>query len=216
MSVYEIVSCLFSIINLISIVLMYFQLKALKVQEEAHNKQEKEHHEEVRRENTVRIITEWNNSLKKESRLAEKIVEKLDRDQCIALYNYRDLTVDENSFRSICQLCSELSDNCQKCQCTGTNNQYHIHNIPETELRGYVTSYLNSLEIVALSWQQGIVDRAMLEQQFSYLYDNTRSKSALETYRSIAGNGNSYPVLNSFYNKIKQNASTTVKNKNTQ
>lgn len=214
MSYYEIISCLFSIVNLISIVLMYFQLKALKVQEEAHNKQEKEHHEEVRRENTVKIITEWNNSLKKESRLAEKIVEKMDKEQCRALYNYRDLTVDENAFHSICQLCSELSDSCQKCQCI--NNKYLIHNIPETELRGYVTSYLNSLEIVAISWQQGIVDREMLEKQFSYLYDNNQSKSALETYRSIAGNGNSYPVLNSFYNQIKQNASKTVQNKNPQ
>lgn len=205
----DVISCIIGIVGLLSLFLLFKQIKIVK-------QQNKEHYESLRRENTVKIITEWNNSLRKESRLAEKIVAKFDKEQCKALYNYNSLSVNKNSFNLICQLCSEKSDSCKKCQVDKKTKMYIIDNIPETELRGYVVSYLNNLEIVAIAWQQAIVDRKMLEQQFSFLYNASNDKSALETYREIAGNGHSYPVLKLFYEKIKMNASIDVDKKQVQ
>lgn len=214
LSMYEIISCVTGIVScvisgvgLCSLFLLFKQIKMVK-------KQNDEHYESIRRENTIKIITEWNNSLKKESRLAEKTVSQFSQEQCVRLYNYNNLCVNHTQFRSICQLCSEDSTTCTKCK--KQNKGYALDKLPETELRGYVVSYLNNLEIVAIAWQQAIVDRKMLEQQFSFLYDETKNKSALETFRKIAGNGRAYPVLKLFYEQIKTNATVDIDKKQAQ
>lgn len=168
-------------------------------------------HEEQRRIQTLNIIANWNNSLKRETRLAEKIVEKFTEQQCKNLYDYNPFYVDKKTHDMICQMCPERSEDCKisendkNCTACKKNDkgEYLIAGIQLTELRGHVTNYLNNLEIVALAWLQAIADKDTLILQFSYLY-TPGTKSALKTYRTIAGNGNSYPALSDFYEEIEK------------
>ncbi len=196
MSVYEFLSLVLGFANVVSLIFLAVQIRLTK-------KQKEDSHEELRRIKTVEIVNNWNDSLKKETRLAEKIVESLDKQKCIDLYDSRAFQVPEKTHNMICQMCSRYKTDCEDCK-PDKNGNYTVDGLQLTELRGNVTSYLNSLEIVAMAWQQGIVDREEIELQFSYLY-NPSKKSALSYYRQVAGGGNSYPELNQFYQKIKAN-----------
>lgn len=199
MSIYEWLSIILGILNLASIVFLATQLLLSK-------KQAEDLHEEQRRIKTLDVLTTWSNSIKMETRLAEKIVENLNIQQCKDLYNYTPFHVNSKIYKMVCSMCTKFepeSENCKKCK---SNNC--ISGDQLTELRGHITNYLNNLEIVAISWQQAIVDKEVIETQFSFLY-TPGTKSAVENYRKVAGNGSSYPVLEMFYEQIKKNSSLT-------
>ena len=42
---------------------------------------------------------------------------------------------------------------------------------------------------------KGIVDKKVIEMQYSFLYKPEKNKNALSNYREIAGGGNSYPAI---------------------
>ena len=65
MTEYEIVSLIISGLGLISLILVIIQI-TISI------RQSKKQHEELRRVKTVEVLYNWNNGLKKETRLAEK------------------------------------------------------------------------------------------------------------------------------------------------
>ncbi len=211
MTLYEGISLIISGINTISIFFLIAQLyQAKKQTEEMTNQtqqayaQEKEMHEEQRRIKTVEVLNNWNNGIKKEVRLAEKIVGKLNQDQCTKLYDYVPFEVSKEIHDNLCQMCSKRGHKCSKCK-PNRNGQYLISGTQLTELRGNVINYLNNLEIVAVAWKQAIVDKEELELQFAFLHVPGK-KSALSIFREVAGGGNSYPALNDFYKQIEINS----------
>lgn len=213
MSIYEWFSLIIDLLSLLSLFFLAVQvLLSVKHGKEAE-KRAQEMHEEQRRVQTLGVLNNWSRSIKKETRLSEMIVEELDLKQCKQLYTYTSFNVDEKIYNNICQMCSRYKPNCTEC--SKTNNTFTVSGPQLTELRGHVTNYLNSLETVAIAWQQGIVDKKMVETQFAYLY-NPGSKTALENYRKVAGNGKSFPVLAEFYNEIKKNNEINVKQKKEQ
>ena len=207
MSVYEILSLVIGSINIVSLIFLVIQIGQAK-------KQKKDAHEELRRIKTVEVVYNWNSNLKKETRLAEKVVESLDSKKCAALYENNPFDVPQDIHDMICQMCSKDEITCKQCMVNPTGN-YTVSGLPLTELRGNVTSYLNNLEIVAMAWRQGVVDKEEIELQFAYLYDPSK-KSALSEYRKVAGGGNSYPDLALLYEKIKNNKTPIVSEKEKQ
>lgn len=214
MSKYELLSLIIGGLNFISLLFVFIQIRI-------SINHSKKNHEEQRRIKTVDILNNWNHGLKRETRLAEKIVEELTQKQCKDLYNYIPFSVSEEIHSMICKICSrnqqDYSQNKQECkECMpDKNGNYLIDGLKLIELRTNVTSYLNNLEIVAVAWQQAIIDRKIIEEQFSFLY-NPGNKSALETYRNVAGGGNSYKVLTEFYNQIKANNQPNIVKKDIQ
>lgn len=208
MSIYEIFSIIISFLGLASIVFLAIQVYLTK-------KHSKDMHEEQRRIQTMNVLRNWSKSLKKETRIAEKVVEKLSIEECKKLYNYTPFEVSSEIKKMMCQMCSSYKHDCENCKVENKEDTYIIGGLQLTELRGNVTNYLNNLEVVAISWQQWIVDKEVLESQFAYLY-TPGTKSALENYRKVAGNGKSYPALELFYEKIKKNNSPRVKEKDEQ
>lgn len=192
MSTYEVISLVLSGLGLASVVFLAVQILLTK-------KHTKEMHDEQRRIQTVNVIDLWCNAVDKETRIAEKVVEELTEDNCKKLYDYMPFQVSVNMQRNICQMCSLDKNNCNRC--SESNGYILIEGTPLVELRGLVTNYLNRLEIVAIAWQQGIVDREIIELQFGFLH-NPGTKSALKNYRTIAGGGNSYPALRELYDAI--------------
>ena len=73
------------------------------------------------------------------------------------------------------------------------------------ELRWYIISYLNTLETVLVAWQQGTVDKKMIEREFSYMYNPENGVDVLSKFRSTAGGSKVYPVIDYFIFTLKKN-----------
>lgn len=193
------------IVQSIGIIVIIIQLNLMK-------KQTHDNLEQSLREKTVEIMTTWSKTVQKETSFAEKIVEQFDEKQCELLYEQKDFQVSTEVKRELCQICPYKNTNtCTECK-SNSSNLHTVSGLQLTELRWYIISYLNSLESVMIAWQQGIVDREIIEKQFLFLVDPTKKRNALANFRKVAGNGNSYPVIEKFCNilieKQKQEVST--------
>lgn len=214
-NIYFIVSSIMGTISAASTIILCIQLSMSR-------RQSKNNHDERRREKTIEIMSVWNNSLHSDFRLAEKIVEGFDKQQCLNLYNYEPIKVREKELKLICELCSDTT--CPKNKhnmcavCTTVQNTqpnmklnceiqgefYIIKGSQLNQLRWNVTAYLNNLETVFTAYFQGIVDKKVIEMQYSFLYKPEKNKNALSNYREIAGGGNSYPAIKSFIERLKE------------
>jgi hypothetical protein len=155
----------------------------------------------------VDLMIQWSSTIKKETSFAEKIVNKLDETQTRSLYNQEPFKVSKDIKEKLCEICpyknnSYCSEKCKDVPIP--NDGFTVSGLQLSELRWYIVQYLNSLESIMLAWQQNIVDREMIEEEFLYLYDPARGGNALKKFREIAGGGNSYPVIGEFYKKLVQ------------
>lgn len=207
MSEYEIANIVFGSINSLFIIIgslsIVFMKKQIKMAAESFEAER----EEKKREKTVDIIHTWTNDLKKEARLVEELLDGFTKNQCKSIYEYRPFDVDKEVFLRIIEICffgkSEAIDTSKMDNVYRVaNNKYTVKGAILTELRWLITSYLNSLEVVALSWQQGLVDRDTLCEQYSFLVYNGRK--TMEKYRCVAGNGASYPAIEAFCAAINE------------
>ena len=213
MTVYEIISTVISVFALIASIVsatsICFLYKQVKIDAENYDA----NREENIREKTVDVIHTWTSELRKESRLVEDLIRELDESKCRKIYNFNPFCVDKTTYKKILQIC--FLDNYEKINEDYIKDAYKKENLYEvngfilSELRWQITYYLNSLEVVAISWQQGLVDRNVLIDQFSFLVSNGRN--SMEKYRKIAGNGNSYPAIEAFCKEIKKQMSPTHK-----
>ena len=167
--------------------------------------QKQREHEEQRRQKTVDMLLEWNNSLEQQTSFAEKIVEKFTEEQCRKLYRQETFFVDKDTNEALCQIC--LQNDCKDCgnKEDNTQKEFEVSGSKLSELRWYIISYLNSLETVLVAWQQGTVDKKIIEHEFSYLYSAENGCDALSKFRVAAGGSKSYPVIEQFIFKLKKN-----------
>ena len=181
------------------------------------HRQNKNLHEEQRRQRTVDMMMTWSASLKRATSTAEKIVERFDKDQCRALYLEKPFKVDYETKQMLCSICGIVgTEECQLCK-NKTDDQYEVAGKQLLELRWHIISYLNTLETVLVAWQQGTVDREIVEHEFSYLYDDQKGWDVLSHFRTAAGGNNSYPVISEFCETLKNNqkAKSQIKTKKT-
>lgn len=204
MTLYEIATVVIGVISLIISIISTISILLLYKQHKLEVKNYNATREENIREKTVSVIHTWSSELKKQYRLVEDLICMLNETECEKIYSFTKFDVDKAKFKKILQICfldnSDRIDEEYIKKSKKENNQYEVNEFTLIELRWYITSYLNSLEVVAISWQQGLVDRNVLIEQFSFLVTNGRN--AMEKYRKIAGNGNSYPALEAFCKDI--------------
>ena len=165
--------------------------------------------DQARREKTVEMVWRYTRDTDSKTKAVEKIVSQLSDEQCQDLYNGVPFEIDDKTRRRLCGVCPHELE-CKKLKpnepkfCQGKPGKYCISGELLYFLRGSVVNYLNSLECVLLAWQLGIVDRDTLEEQFIFL-DKKRSKERAATaFRSVAGNGKSYPAIEKFYQHLDQ------------
>lgn len=163
-------------------------------------KENKDGHEEVRRIKTVEIMQDWTTSIKKEASYAEMIVEGFTPEQCRHLYLKEQFSIDVDKAKMICQICPNSSDKCQNCK---EGDKHILKGTQLNELRWYVVTYLNMLEIVMTAWDLGIVDCETVKNQFQYLYNPEKGWDALEDFRIAAGGNKAYPNIGKFVQMLK-------------
>lgn len=152
-------------------------------------------HERSRREKTVDILFEWDKRLKKEGALARKIVETFSAEQCRELTSQSPLAVSGKLKPHLHQLFSTDLEPDQ-------NNLIHLNEAHSSELRWHVITYLNALESVLVAWQYSIVDREIIEHQFSYLFRPSDGHEGLKHFRVATGGEDSYPAIEIFASHI--------------
>ena len=161
--------------------LLWFQIKA--------------EHERSRREKAVDLLLKWNDSLKKETSLARKIVEGFSLEQCRCLYKQESFKVSGKHYKTILEImeCHEDQD-----KEISDDNDADLTQGEISKLRWLVLSYLNMFESILVAWQYSVADRGIIEAQFSYLFDTAHGYDALSNFRMACGGESSYPAIESF------------------
>ncbi|NNH78017.1 hypothetical protein HLH17_10150 [Acinetobacter sp. ANC 5380] len=151
-------------------------------------------HERSRREKTVDILFEWDKRLKKEGALARRIVETFSAEQCRELHAQLPILVNAK----LQPLLKQLFNGEFKQE----NNLISLNEAYSSELRWYVITYLNALESVLVAWQYSIVDREIIEHQFSYLFKPRDGHEGLKHFRVAGGGEETYPAIEIFASHI--------------
>lgn len=166
--------------------------------------------DQARREKTVEMVLQYTKDIDNLTRAVEKIVSQFSDEQCQDLYNGIPFEINDKTRQRLCSVCPyqldcrELEDGKSKYCQPYNDGKYYISGKLLYFVRGSIIDYLNSLECVLLAWQLGIVDQSTLEEQFAFL-DKKRTKDrAVTAFRTVAGNGRSYPAIEKFYQHLDQ------------
>lgn len=164
------------------------------------HRQIKTDHERSRRERSVDILMEWSRNLKKEGSLARKIIECLNEEQCREVFNQQEIRINKKHEALLIQLFGKenLPDTQQ------ATDLIILSEAQTTELRWHAISYLNCLEFTLVAWQYSVVDKEIIETQFSYLFRPADGHEVLKHFRKAAGGENSYPATEIFTAHILQ------------
>ncbi len=171
----------------------------LAIQVHLTKNQIKADHERGRREKTVDLLVEWDNRLKKESALARKIIECLTEVQCREVVAQQKLYAPkklENLLRQFFGKDFAIEET--------ANGEVILNEAQTAELRWHAITYLNSLESILVAWQYSVVDREIIEHQFSYLFKPSDGHEALKDFRAAAGGEDSYPAIEIFAGHIRE------------
>ena len=170
-------------------------------------KQLKADHERSRREKSVELLLEWTKNLKEDSSSARKIVESLDEEQCRNLFSQDDTRIPKkynNSLKKILSISEDLKEE---------NGHIVLSGDKVSKLRWHIMIYLNLLESILVAWQYSIVDRDIIEHQFSYLFSLQEGHAALKSFRTAAGGERTFPAIAIFANHLEEKRRSTLKEK---
>lgn len=179
----------------IQVLLAYRQLKA--------------DHERSRREKSVEMLLEWNKQLKEDSSLARKIAESLNEEQSRKLFNQEIVEIDSKFKPSLMKLFGITDEKLLD----ENNSKVKLDEGQVSKLRWHLITYLNSLESILVAWQYSIVDREIIEHQFSYLISPEKGHSALKYFRTATGGEKTYPAIELFSRHLDEEHKSILKNK---
>lgn len=173
------------------------------------NRNRKKQYEQLRREKTVDMVIFYIKNIRQDTKSVEKIVSRFSDDQCQDLYDFNPFIIDKHIKERICAICPNRSrcienNKIKNELCKDNDGRYWIKDNVLEFLRTIVISYLNTLESVMLAWQLAIVDQKTIQEQFAFLDKKPQKERALEIFRSIAGQGHSYPAIEKFYQYLEQ------------
>lgn len=183
MTTYEFISLILSLIGLVSLFLIWWQIKSTQEQIKAD-------HERSRRQMTIDLMMKWTETLSQKTGGSRKIVENLDNDNCKKIFNFEVAKIPESQK-------TMLEGVLEKNDLEVKNGYFEITDYQSSVIRGLVLTYLNSLETVLTGWRLGVSDKEIIEEEFSYLFDKKKQSSVLHNFRGIVGL-HSYPSIAAF------------------
>ena len=163
------------------VILLWIQIKA--------------EHERSRREKAVDLLLKWNDSLKKETTAARRVVEEFTPDQCRCLYKEEPFCVNKKQYKAIFKIMND--DGCKEAE-EDEAEQHKLNPEEISKLRWLTISFLNMFESILVAWQYSVADRSIIEAQFSYLFDGSKGYAALNNFKMACGEGACYPAIEVF------------------
>ena len=157
-------------------------------------------HERSRKQTLIEVMREWNKEIGPETAAAQKLVANLDDETCRKIANMQPAQLPKNclplasaTFKGDLKLASEQS--AESLLELGAEHSAH--------LRFLAVEYLNVLETSLSAWRLGIVDLETMEDEFSFLIDNSLTDPALTTFRRVLGNRDGFPSLVAFLSHVE-------------
>ena len=185
------VSSIVSLFGLIGIIALYFSFRAYK-----------DDHERSRREKAIEMVQLWTTDLDKNTSSAQKFVEMLSREQCIKIANGGKFKISKSEQVDALKKCFD-EKNMPKGLDIATE-EYEIPGNISYQIRWLIVQYLNLLETILLSGREGIAKQSILDEQFQYLVNRNKGKTALRTYREANNAEMDYPSITEFIRKLEE------------
>jgi hypothetical protein len=163
----------------------------------------------ARREKAIDMLMKWSEFNQPETSSVTRLIESLDDAQCLAISTTTTLEINvrhHDHLVNILQLRFPDIDK-QLTEMKKGRTLYQIEGRYLLYIRYIAVRYLNMLESILSSWSSGIADREIIKHEFSFLFDPTKSKTAMAKLREKLGN-DSFPAINLFINELKSSKET--------
>lgn len=187
-----------TIISGLGVFFICIQAYLLRDQLKTQKKSFESDHERSRRELSVHVLTEWSKNLKKEGSTSRKIIEQLSEEQCRSIIKQEKVKIPRKLENLLIQV---LGNSLQEAEVD--ENNITLTEAQTSELRWHAITYLNSLEFTLIAWQYAIVDRNIIEHQFSFLFKPSDGHELLKHFRKAAGGESVYPAIEIFCEHLK-------------
>lgn len=161
-------------------------------------------HRRSRRQIALEMISSWASFTSPETSSVNRLVEKMTPDQCGALANLTKLAIDADQkhlLLNILQLRFPEIDS--KLESFKKGSAYEIEGQYLLYIRHIAVRYLNKLESVLLCWTMGIADQQIIEEEFSYLFDEKQNRTAMEGLRKKVGI-EAFPAIERFMDALRK------------
>ena len=98
-----------------------------------------------------------------------------------------------------------------KIQVPQIDNEKGIFLNPDVlyELGRLCHSYLSALEVICIAWRNGTADKAILEQQLTFIVKPERNFYCVRNFREAMGGTNTYPNIQAFVDQLLQKKTAT-------
>jgi len=193
-----------NIVPVIGIIISSIMLIIITWQAILIRKQMKSDHERSRREKAVNLLLKWTEKLDENTSIAKKIDKKLNEEQARKIYNYEEVRLSKD-YKDL------LNKIFKKVQEEGDSIILKKHQ--SKKLRWLLISYLNLLESILSAWQYSIVDRDLIEHEFSYLFSPEEGHTALKNFRIVCGGERTYPAIEIFINHLEEERKKILREK---
>lgn len=168
----------------------------------------KNDHERSRRELSLNLCANWAEGLIPQTFELLKLFDSLPRDIISSLVLNEECTIDakyENQIRFI------FKDMDTDDYFTALDNgSIKLTKRGVQQLRFTAINYLNRTESVLCSWWHGVGDKAILEEQFAPLLDESKGKNAMSTFRNAIGVEH-HPAFHAFILHLQRKRSSQNK-----
>lgn len=190
MSSYEIISIIISSVSSLSIVIM-----AVSLIINIHNSIQ------LRKSKAAEAVSYYIQSTSDITSSSVAIVSSFSNTQCNSLYRQKELCVNDDELKKICNICPHNAlcrqKNNQKL-CIKKDDGFLLQEDISFMLRNNVLRYLNNLECVLLYWELGVVDQKTIEKEMSFLKYKNDVYKGLEIMRNLSGGAEAYPALDKY------------------
>ena len=177
--------------------------ESLRIQSESLNKQmenSSNEFERMRRETAINHAIRWTTDMDLELSSASPIAETLDSTQAKALFAFEEVIINKDCDKFL----RDIVDKDFKFEDHYTPDQKFIK-LPKLEsnkLRFYVTAWLNMLEGILMSYRNGVADKEIIKEEFSFILDPKKNQFILQDVYDVAGNTKTFPGIAVFLKDI--------------
>lgn len=150
------------------------------------------------RQLAMQMCQQWSNFTSPETASVTRLVERMTQDQCEAVANSGKLIIaTEHTLHLINILQLRFPDVEAQLEKMKRGEMYELEGQYVLYLRHIAVRYLNMLESILLAWTMAIADQEIIENEFSYLFNEAQRRTAMENLRLQIGM-DGFPAIRQF------------------
>lgn len=155
-------------------------------------------HERSRRENAVRLLFQWSQSLNKKTSTARRLAESLTVEQVRSLFTEDSLTLGIANLVDVRVCLDDPDEFIATEELVIGKREIVLTGCALKEIKWQVVRYLNLLESVFAARRFNTADREILDEQFGYLVSTKDGKDVLGALRRALGGPTALPAIEEF------------------